>query len=95
MMWEDQLLNWMFSKHWSIRLLFSEKSVKVGYTDSTAIAKRRKVQLTYVTSHDIALQMAPFDMDYKWPNSSGTYSLGTQWDSEMNEYRGGIFQQVS
>lgn len=42
-----------------------------------------------------ALQMAPFDMDYTWPNASGTYTVGHRWDTELNEYKGGIFQQVS
>lgn len=41
-----------------------------------------------------ALQMAPFDMDYTWPNASGTYTVGHAWDTELNEYKGGIFQQV-
>jgi hypothetical protein len=39
--------------------------------------------------------MAPFDMDYKWPNTSGSYKMGDKWDSIMNAYRGGIYQQVS
>lgn len=41
------------------------------------------------------MQIAPFDMDYRWPNKSGTYELGTRFHSEMNGYRGGEFQQVS
>lgn len=41
-----------------------------------------------------ALQIAPYDMDYKWPNATGTYDLGTRWASELNAYRGGIYQQV-
>jgi hypothetical protein len=41
-----------------------------------------------------ALQIAPYDMDYKWPNATGTYDLGTRWASELNDYRGGIYQQV-
>ena len=44
---------------------------------------------------DVALQMAPFDMDYTWPNVSGTFEVGDRWHSELNEYRGGIYQQVS
>lgn len=41
------------------------------------------------------IQVAPFDADYLWHNTTDTSSLGTDWDTEFNAYHGGVFQQVS
>ena len=40
------------------------------------------------------MQVAPYDPDYLWTNTSATYSMTDTWQTELNEYHGSIYQQV-
>lgn len=39
-------------------------------------------------------KVAPYDPDYLWTNTSATYSMTDTWQTELNEYHGGVYQQV-
>lgn len=41
------------------------------------------------------MQIAPYDPDYLWTNTSDTFLLTDTWDTTLNEYHGGVYQQVS
>ena len=40
------------------------------------------------------MQIAPYDPDYIWTNTSATYSMTDTWETALNEYHGGVYQQV-
>ena len=39
------------------------------------------------------MQIAPYDADYTWPNTSTNHKLEPLWETEINAFRGNVFQQ--
>lgn len=63
----------------------------------TPVSRVWKVSLMLTGSFGLftALQIAPFDPERQWDNSTDNYYVGADFESHINEWKGGPYQQVS